>query len=132
MMSDGHDYEALTREFCQTWELSDTDAVVAWFTEDATYHNIPVDPLVGHEAIAGMVDMFTTGLTVVEYKILEMVSRGSTVMTERIDVFRKADGGLVELPVMGIFEWQGDKIANWREYFDLNQFMSQAADAIAG
>lgn len=132
MMSDGHDYEALTREFCQTWELSDTAAVVAWFTEDATYHNIPVDPLVGHEAIAGMVDMFTTGLTVVEYKILEMVSRGSTVMTERIDVFRKADGGLVELPVMGIFEWQGDKIANWREYFDLNQFMSQAADAITG
>ncbi len=129
-MSDGHDYEALTREFCKTWELGDTAAVVAWFTEDASYHNIPVDPLVGHEAITGMVDMFTAGLTVVEYKILEMVSRGSTVVTERIDVFRKADGGMVELPVMGIFEWQGDKIANWREYFDLNQFMSQAADAV--
>jgi limonene-1,2-epoxide hydrolase len=104
--------------------------VVAWFTEDATYHNIPVDPLVGHEAIAGMVDMFTTGLTVVEFRILEMLSRGSTVVTERVDVFRKDDGGLVELPVMGILEWRGDKLADWREYFDLNQFMSQAADAM--
>jgi limonene-1,2-epoxide hydrolase len=28
---------------------------------------------------------------------------------------------------MGIFEFEGDKIANWREYFDLGQFMSQAA-----
>ena len=27
---------------------------------------------------------------------------------------------------MGIFEFEGDKIARWREYFDLNQFMSQA------
>jgi limonene-1,2-epoxide hydrolase len=30
---------------------------------------------------------------------------------------------------MGIFEFEGDKIANWREYFDLNQFMSQTAPA---
>jgi limonene-1,2-epoxide hydrolase len=129
-MGDEHDYEALTRDFCKTWELGDTAAVVAWFTDDATYHNIPVDPLVGHEAIAGMVDMFTTGLTVVEFKILEMVSRGSTVVTERVDIFRKPDGSLVELPVMGILEWEGDKLANWREYFDLNQFMSQAAGAV--
>ena len=66
----------------------------------------------------------------VEFKILEMVSRGSTVVTERVDIFRKPDGGLVELPVMGILEWDGDKLANWREYFDLNQFMTQAADAM--
>jgi limonene-1,2-epoxide hydrolase len=125
-----HDYEDLTRRFMKTWELGDTAAVVAWFTDDGIYHNIPVEPLVGHEAIAGMVDMFTTGLTVVEFKILEMLSRGSTVVTERVDVFRKPDGGLVELPVLGILEWEGDKLARWREYFDLNQFMSQAADAM--
>lgn len=131
-MGDELDYEELTRQFCKTWELDDTAAVVAWFTDDATYHNIPVDPLTGHDAIAGMIDMFTAGLKVVEYRILEILSRGPVVVTERVDVFRKEDGGLVELPVMGIFEWQGDKIANWREYFDLNQFMSQAAGAVGG
>jgi len=26
---------------------------------------------------------------------------------------------------MGTFEVKGDKIAAWRDYFDLNQFMSQ-------
>lgn len=126
-MSDGAHYEDLVRQFCQKWAEADFDGVVAFFTEDATYHNIPVDPMVGHEQIRAMIDGFTAGLEVVEFKILEMLSRGSTVITERVDVFRKPDGGLVELPVMGIFEFEGDKIANWREYFDLGQFMTQAA-----
>lgn len=128
-MSDDRDYEDLVRRFCKAWEADDTPAIVAWFTDDATYHNIPVDPMVGHEAIAAMIDGFTADLKVVEFKILTMISSGSTVVTERVDIFRKPDGGTVELPVMGIFEWEGDKIANWREYFDLNQFMNQAAPA---
>ena len=44
---------------------------------------------------------------------------------KRVDIFEKEDGGEIELPVLGIFEFEGDKIAKWREYFDLNQFMSQ-------
>ena len=31
----------------------------------------------------------------------------------------------IELPVMGTFEGVDGKIAAWRDYFDLNQFMSQ-------
>jgi len=121
------DYEALVREFCQAWADADHDKVVASFTDDGVYHNIPVDPLVGHEAIRAMVDGFTNGmgLRVVEFRIDVMLSSGSTVVTERVDIFAKADGSHVELPVLGIFEYEGDKIARWREYFDMNQFMAQ-------
>ena len=31
------------------------------------------------------------------------------------------DGGVHELPVMGVLELEGDKIAAWREYFDMEQ-----------
>jgi limonene-1,2-epoxide hydrolase len=126
-MDDGAHYENLVRRFCQAWADGDFDAVVASFTDDGVYHNIPVDPMVGHEQIRAMIDGFTNGLDIVEFKILEMLSRGSTVITERVDIFRKPDGSTVELPVMGIFEFEGDKIARWREYFDLNQFMNQVA-----
>jgi limonene-1,2-epoxide hydrolase len=128
-MADGAHHEQLVKEFCGAWADGDFDRVVSYFTEDGVYHNIPVDPLQGHEAIRGMIDMFTSGLTVVEFKILTMISNGATVVTERVDIFEKPDGSRVELPVMGIFEFEGDKIANWREYFDLNQFMSQTAPA---
>ena len=40
------------------------------------------------------------------------------------DVFRMP-GTTIELPVMGTFEVRDGKIAAWRDYFDLNQFMSQ-------
>ena len=126
-MADGAKYEQLVRDFCQAWADADHDRVVASFTDDGVYHNIPVDPLVGHEAIRMMVDGFTNGmgLRVVEFRIDRMLSDGPTVVTERVDIFEKADGGRVELPVLGIFEFEGDKIAKWREYFDMNQFTSQ-------
>ena len=125
-MSDGTDYEALVQEFCDAWAEGDHDKVVSFFTEDGIYHNIPVDPMVGHEAIRMMIDGFTAGLKVKVFRIDTMISNGSTVITERVDIFEKPDGGEISLPVMGIFEFEGDKIAKWCEYFDLNQFMSQA------
>jgi limonene-1,2-epoxide hydrolase len=49
-------------------------------------------------------------------------------MTERVDVFTYPDKS-IELPVAGVFEVRGDKIAAWRDYFDVNMFMSQMAPA---
>ncbi len=125
-MSD-YDYEQLVRDFCAAWERADFDTVVNFFTPDGVYHNIPVDPMVGHEAIRMMIDGFTAGLTIVQFRIDNMLSKGSMVVTERVDIFAKENGDQVQLPVLGIFEFEGDKIARWREYFDLNQFMAQMA-----
>ena len=47
-----------------------------------------------------------------------------TVLTERRDIFTFANGE-IDLPVMGTFEVDGGKITAWRDYFDMNQFMSQ-------
>ena len=49
---------------------------------------------------------------------------GDVVLTERVDVFVYPDK-TIELPVMGTFEVRDGKIAAWRDYFDLNQYMSQ-------
>jgi len=35
------------------------------------------------------------------------------------------NGKHVELPVAGVFEIQGGKIAKWRDYFDLQSFTKQ-------
>ena len=39
-----HDNEQIIRDFCDGWEAGDADALVDAFTEDAVYHNIPMDP----------------------------------------------------------------------------------------
>lgn len=126
-MGEGAKYEQLVRDFCQAWADADTDRVVATFTADGVYHNIPVDPVVGHEGIRAVIEGFTIGmgLKVVEFRIDNIVSNGPVVVTERVDIFEKASGDRIELPVLGIFEFEGDLIAKWREYFDMGGFMAQ-------
>ena len=115
----------LVRKFCDAWGEGDLDAIVAYFTDDAVYHNIPIDPVTGREAIKGMIQTFTTGVESIEFRVRNHATNGNVVMTERVDAFVMPDK-TIELPVMGTFEVTADgKISAWRDYFDLNQFMSQ-------
>ena len=62
----------------------------------------------------------------IEFRVHHIVADGDVVLTERTDVFVAGDK-TIELPVMGTFEVADGKIAAWRDYFDMNQFMSQLA-----
>jgi len=114
----------IVRRFCAVWSNGDTDEIAEFFTDDAVYHNIPVHPVTGKASIRATIAGFTTGVESVEFRVIHIGVSGNVVMTERVDVF-KMPAATVELPVMGTFELKGDKIAAWRDYFDLNQFMSQ-------
>jgi len=114
----------LVRRFCDEWGGGDLDAIVAYFTDDAVYHNIPIDPVAGKDAIKATIAGFTAGVDKIEFRVHKIAAAGNVVLTERTDVFVTPEKS-IELPVMGTFEVDGDKIAAWRDYFDLNQFMSQ-------
>jgi limonene-1,2-epoxide hydrolase len=114
----------VVRRFCASWAASDIDAIVAFFTDDAVYHNIPLAPVVGPDQIRTTIEGFTGGVESIEFRLDAIAADGPTVLTERVDVFRFPNG-TVELPVMGTFEVVDGKVAAWRDYFDLNQFMSQ-------
>ena len=116
----------IVRRFCAAWGDGDVDTVMALFTDDAVYHNIPVDPVTGKEAIQATIAGFTQGVERIEFRVLNLVGDGNVVLTERVDAFF-LPGKTIELPVMGTFEVRDGKIAAWRDYFDLNQFLSQMA-----
>lgn len=114
-------------EFCAAWSRLDLDELADFFVEDAIYHNIPIEPVVGRDAIRATIEGFTTGIDRVEFEVVHAAAIGDVVLTERIDRFL-APGREVVLPVMGTFEIRDGHIAAWRDYFDLAQFMSQLAD----
>jgi limonene-1,2-epoxide hydrolase len=114
----------VVRDFCDVWAKGDLDAIVDYFTDDAVYHNIPVAPVTGKDAIRATIAGFTAGVDRVEFRVRNIVADGNVVLTERVDAF-VTPTVTIELPVMGTFELAGAKIAAWRDYFDLNQFMSQ-------
>ena len=126
-MTSHQDPVALVQSFCDAWSVGDLDALVEYFTDDAVYHNIPIDPVTGKETIKTTIAGFTTGIDKVEFRVHHIAANGNVVMTERTDVFF-AGPKTIELPVMGTFEVTDDgKISAWRDYFDMNQFMSQLA-----
>ncbi len=70
--------------------------------------------------------MFTTGVERIEFQVNNISANGNVVLTERVDSFVLPDK-TITLPVMGTFEVVDGKIAAWRDYFDLNQYMQQVA-----
>jgi len=119
----------VVRRFCAAWsdDLTAVD-LAAFFTDDAVYHNIPLAPVAGREAIANTIATFLRpgppGIESIEFRVINIAADGPVVMTERVDVFKLPDKSF-ELPVMGTFELSDGKINAWRDYFDLNQFTSQ-------
>jgi limonene-1,2-epoxide hydrolase len=111
--------------FKSAWPHGDVDRLASFFSEDAVYHNGPLDPIEGREAIvlalAGFIDLGGD----VDVDITHMLGDDSIVMTERVDHFIGRDK-TISLRVMGIFEVHEGTIRAWRDYFDLNEFSSQA------
>ena len=114
--------EALVEAFCAAWKARDVDDIVSYFADDAVYHNIPIDPVTGPEAIRTFIEGFLGGVDSVTFEVRHIAAAGDVVLTERVDVF-EAPGKRIELPVMGTFEVRDGRIAAWRDYFDLQQFM---------
>ena len=117
--------EQIVRRFCEAAARRDVKELGAYFTDDAVYHNIPVAPVTGRDAIEATLAQFLTPATSCEFEMLAVATSGNVVLTERIDRFT-IGGKSIALPVMGTFEVAPDgKIKAWRDYFDMQQFMSQ-------
>ena len=107
-------------EFVKSWAVPDPEQLAGYFTEHAIYHNIPMEPIQGRQAIRDFIADFTARFDGIDFEVLRQISEGNLVMNERVDVLRRKDGQEVRLPVMGVFEIVDGQIAAWRDYFDLN------------
>ena len=119
------DGEKIIREFCAAVEKSDVQVLLPFFTEDAVYHNIPMEAVQGRAAIEATLGGFMTPGTESRFELKAIAASGNTVLTERVDVLTMG-GKRIEIAVMGTFEMTDDgKISAWRDYFDMQQVTSQ-------
>ena len=83
----------VVHRFCAAWSDNIGAAeLAAFFTDDAVYHNIPLAPVTGREAIANTIAAFLRpgppGIEGIEFRVINIAADGPVVMTERVDVFR--------------------------------------------
>jgi len=116
--------EKLVRDFCAAWSRRDIELLLGFFTDDAVYHNVPMAPVAGRDAIRQVFGFFVPPAERIDWEIRHIASSGALVFTERVDRF-VIGGKSVELPVAGVFEIRDGKVAAWRDYFDLATWTRQ-------
>ena len=117
----------LVTAFMQAIERKDVAAATAMVTDDVSYENMPIGPIVGPDAMAQTLEGFLAPASEVDWQILRQFEHGDVVFNERLDRFKIGDGWL-ELPIAGVFEVTDGKISLWRDYFDMNTYMTQMSE----
>ena len=109
--------EQIVRDFICAWSRLDADELAGFFSEDGVYHNMPMQPVKGRENVRRLIKGFLSTWTQTDWEIRNLVSAGNVVIAERVDRTR-AGAKVVDLPCTGVFELEGGKIKEWRDYFD--------------
>ena len=120
MSEHGHD---AVRTICEQWTTLTLERFRAVMTDDCDYRNVPIegDRHIGPEAAHAVLSPMSAKWDV-ELTIVNLVGDERVVMTERTEHFTRRDGSREPfvLPVMGVFELRDDKVAAWRDYFELS------------
>jgi limonene-1,2-epoxide hydrolase len=115
-------------EFIRAIERTALDDAVAMTSADISYENMPIDPIVGHDALRSMLHMFVDPATSLDWQILAQYEIGGVVVNERLDRFEFTTGWL-ELPVAGFFRVDDQGLITlWRDYFDMASYQRQVTD----
>lgn len=104
--------------------VKDYDTALKHFADDCHYENMPMGAVTGPAGVRAVLEPFFAPTIANEFIVLRSSVTGGTVFVERLDR-HLLDTGWVELPVTGVFEIKGGKIALWRDYFDLATIMTK-------
>jgi limonene-1,2-epoxide hydrolase len=96
----GEESAKVVRAFVDSWFKGDLDHTMSYLAEDVRWWNVPFS--------------FRT-------EVKQTLADGPNVVIERVDHF-DINGKKWEIPVVGVFEVRNEKIAVWKDYFDMGQF----------
>ena len=119
--------EATVDEFIKRLVALDLDGAAELVSDHIEYDNVPVGKNHGPAEMKALFTGMMGGFEEIEFIIHRQTCTGNIVMNERTDRFRTGDRW-IDLPVAGVFEVNAEgKISLWRDYFDMQMFMSQLA-----
>lgn len=114
----------VANEMVAAWNDLDLDRIIALFAEDGVLHSVMIDPIVGRENLREHIGRVLEGATRLELKIKNTAVVGDTVILERVDDF-EVNGRPGAVPVVGVLVIKDGFVAEWREYYDRAQLLSE-------
>jgi len=122
----------IVSEFCAAFvEDGGRPAIRRWFSPTTVWDNVGISVTTGIDGAIALIDELekSMGIATVRIEMLAIAADGNRVLTERLDIFERADGSEIgRTTLMGIYELDGDNIAAWRDYAHPNAMSTAAAD----
>lgn len=117
-------HEETIRNYYAAWVRDDLDAVLALCTQDLTAVNVPIGPIHGKAAARAFFEKFGKGMSQKRYDVERILVSGDVAVVEGVENYLKK-GKAVSLPYMSVFKFEGGKISEWRDYFDIQTVLRQ-------
>jgi limonene-1,2-epoxide hydrolase len=107
----------VVQNMIDAWNTRNWQRVGDLFTEDGILHSMMTDPIVGRKTISDRISAMGAGISSITLHIRNVGRVGDVVVIERVDefVYKGHEG---KVPVVGVLVVEGDKIKEWREYYD--------------
>lgn len=121
--------QRLGQEFCDAWTSHDADRVVALFTKDAVYEDVPFGLKATGSELQAFARDFFLAVPDVRVECVSVEERGGHGSIEWI--FSGTDVGIFKtgkpfsLRAVSVFDTRGGKIARNVDYYDAATFMRQ-------
>lgn len=121
---------AIFQEMARAWHDQEWRTCADLFAVDGVLHSVMLDPVVGRETIYNRISKLGGAHKEVTLHIHRIGTIAGALVVERTDeiVLHGAKG---ECPVVGVLEFDGDKIARWRDYYDRAQLERAAGHSSA-
>ncbi len=101
----------------------DHDAFLSHLTDDIEYHyHMSSRPLIGKEWVQKFLNKYDSITKDVVWRIDRFAETGNAMLLEGYEEYTDMrTGDRIAHPYMGVFEFEGDKVCKWRDYFEMHQ-----------
>lgn len=124
--------EAIATEFFARWGRSFEEMCASFedsFAPQCRWDQRPLALTVGTDAAVSFLrrSRRLLGLDIIEVEVRKIATIGESVLCERVDHLLRRNGGLIaSAAVVGVLDFDGGRIVNWREYYDVVDLLRQA------
>lgn len=121
--------EQTIREFLDCWHRSDLEGALSFMSEDARFEpDLKGEVHVGKDALRSLWGQYMGAIKDYEADVRHIATAGNVVFCERVERLTGAKGGMMTLPIVGVFEFDAaGKIAAWRDYWDTSMVPGEGA-----
>jgi limonene-1,2-epoxide hydrolase len=118
-----HDYFAIAQKMIVAWRGKDLEGMLSHIDDDIVWHShVGSPPIVGKVAMRDFASKLTAQMNDIKWRIFETATHGNKVFLEGVDDFVTGEGRRVVQPYAGILVFKGERVSEWRDYFDRGLF----------